>query len=68
MMEIMGYTPYYNDIHDGDENLKDTIKKKHSCMVSIEKMQTVSSLSETIPYDYTVVDICLRMAAGLITM
>ena len=68
MMEIMGYTPYYSDIHDGDENLKDTIKKKHSCMVSIEKMQTVSSLSETIPYDYTVVDICLRMAAGLITM
>jgi len=68
MMEIMGYTPYYDDIHDGDPNLKDTIKKKHSCMVSIEKMQTVSSLSETIPYDYTVVDICLRMAAGLITM
>ena len=68
MMEIMGYTPYYDDIQDGDPRLKDTIKKKHSCMVSIEKMQTVSSLSETIPYDYTVVDICLRMAAGLITM
>lgn len=68
MMEIMGYTPYYDDIQDGDDRLKDTIKKKHSCMVSIEKMQTVSSLSETIPYDYTVVDICLRMAAGLITM
>ena len=68
MMEIMGYTPYYDDIHDGDANRKDTIKKKHACMVSIEKMQTVSSLSETIPYDYTVVDICLQMAAGLIHM
>jgi hypothetical protein len=68
MMEIMGYTPYYEDIQDGDARIKDTIKKKHSCMVSIEKMQTVSSLSETIPYDYAVVDICLQMAAGLIHM
>lgn len=66
MMGIMGYTPYYDDVKDGDENLKDTIRKKHACMVSIEKMQSVSSLSETIPYDYTVVDLCLKMAAGLI--
>ena len=66
LMELMGYTPYYDDIQDGDPNLKDTVQKKHSCMVSIETMQSVSSLSETIPYDYAVVDICLRMAAGLI--
>ena len=66
MMEIMGYTPYYDDIQNGDPNLKDTLQKKHSCMVSIETMQRVSSLSETIPYDYAVVDICLWMAAGLI--
>ncbi len=66
MMEIMGYTPYYDNIQDGDPNIKDTLRKKHSCMVNIETMQKVPSLSETIPFDYTVVDICLRMAAGQI--
>ncbi len=66
MAALMGYVPYYENIQEEDVCLYDTMQKKHARMVDIQTMQTIPSLQETIPFDYTIVDICLYMANGMI--
>ena len=68
LMEMLGYIP---DQQVTDENgliKKDHANKRHSRVVSIDKIMQEPALRETIPYNYTVVDVSLVVAAQQMEM
>ena len=63
LMEMLGYIPDNDIVNEEGTIRKDHANKKHARITTIERMKQEPVLSETIPYNYTVVDVSLMIAA-----
>lgn len=62
-MVMLGYIPDAEVTNEDGTIRKDHANKKHARITTIERLKQDPTLRETIPYNHTVVDVSLMIAA-----